>query len=160
MGSSKRLGYGRNDADHERFLSPEALHQALHRQRAYADRADSGFVFARVRLKDCDAQDAADSLWNAILARAVLSRCRTSDIVGACSATQDVFGLILPDTTQEGAVVLVRAIEDTFGVEARRHIGPDTKGPELACEVYPYPTPAGAMDTEWASTPTTLERAR
>jgi len=130
------------------FLSSRDFERALLRERARSDRTGSHFLLLALKVVHSDIQSERDEETIHTLAQAVRERCRISDVAGWYRAENEAIGLILPSSPQEAAASLVHAIEAIFRERTRRRIPPDHPLPEIACEVYSYPSDLDAQNLD------------
>lgn len=119
------------------FLSDKQFTGQLRRERARANRADSGFLLVTFELTNtsCSRQTCQEML--EVLAHAVCARARASDVVGEFEGR---IGLLLPDAPMAAVKKLVEGIECSFCECARRCFSNGGALPDIVYGVYEYPT--------------------
>ena len=128
------------------LLSSTDFERALLRERARSDRTGSHFLLLVLKVVHSDTQRERDEGTMHNLAQTVRERCRISDLAGWYRAENEQIGLILPATPPEAAHSLVLAIEAIFHDRTRRRTPPDRPLPEIACEVFTYPSDRDAQN--------------
>lgn len=118
---------------------------ALWRQRAYADRTGTPFVFLRVGLNGPRRAGESEA-WNERLGELAGDVCRGSDAVGWCDERKGRMGLLLPGATEQGALRVVREVESALRARVQEREG----APEVLCELFIYPGPAYEPALDWA----------
>lgn len=122
------------------LLSSTDFERALLRERARSDRTGSTFLLLALKVDPSVTQWERDEPTIHTLAQVVRQRCRISDVAGWYRAENPQIGLILPATPVHAAHSLVQAIETIFRARTRRRTPPDRPLPEIACEVFEYPS--------------------
>jgi hypothetical protein len=139
-------------------LSHAEFIRAVHRERARAHRTACDFLVLSVTLRPpARDRNACDPTLH-LLARIIGERARMSDIAGWCSAAHDQIGLLLPQTSWEGAECLIRDVEQRLHERLARDMAAGDPRPELSCEVVRYPSD-GEAEISLISTPASPRRA-
>lgn len=121
----KRLLSHRKEVDLSIINSVEDFQAILRRERARADRGNKKFSLLVFEVEGFD----ENSSFAKFLVKFLSSRVRLSDVIGKFN--ENNIGILLPDTTSEGACKLAE--------EIRQKIALTVSSP--ACKVYMYPSP-------------------
>lgn len=122
----------------ELILDARLFEQELYRQRAQADRTDSGFVLLSFSVGDAVSNGRSIEGYAEILAGLVRKRARMSDAVGWDGESRLRVGAILPCADPDAIQGFVADVEQTFRERASGH---GKSAPQLHCDVYAYPSP-------------------
>ena len=115
----------RQEVDLSIINSAEDFQAILKRERARADRGNKKFSLLVFEVESFD----ANSSFAKFLVKFLSSRVRLSDVIGWFN--ENSIGILLPDTTSEGAYKLAEEIRQKIALTL---ISP-------ACKVYMYPSP-------------------
>jgi len=120
--------------------APGAFARALWQQRAHADRTGAPFVLIRFHLNGAPrVNSSAEGVVDA-LRQVVAQECRSCDLADWFGDDRRAVGVILPDTSAEGAPRLIERVAGAFQARAKRYA--DSRGaiPNAKYEVYVYPS--------------------
>jgi len=125
LNKMKRLLSHRQEVDLSEINSAEDFQTILRRERARADRGNKKFSLLVFEVEGFD----ENSTFTKFLVKFLSSRVRLSDVIGWFN--ENNIGILLPDTTSEGAYKLAE--------EIRQKVALTISSP--ACKVYMYPSP-------------------
>lgn len=126
-----------SDAAIEPILDPRLFEYELYRQRARADRTDSGFVFLSFGVSDAGTNGREHNHLATSIAHQVRRRARLSDVVGWDGKQGGRVGVILPCADPNAVHGFISDVEEAFKT-TEGHRGKSL--PDLACDIFAYPS--------------------
>lgn len=123
--------------DLQDFLSSRHFKQQLLRERARADRRKTYFTLVVFDFPSLKKDEERLTAMMELLAQAICKKIRISDIAGWYGASHHKIGLLLHDTLQPHAALVIQKIEKLFQKSFKTR---SESTPEIVCEVYTYPS--------------------
>jgi hypothetical protein len=131
-------GQGRGSSEElpEGLLTRERFEEQLLIERARADRAGASFSLLTFRVASATDPEARETAGR-VLAHVLLKRTRTIDTKGIYG---EGLGLIMPYTPSSKVDKVWENVSDSYKRRVVAELGGRLPVPELACEVYAYPS--------------------